>query len=365
MHTLESTERDDDTTDPSAFSVSFAPYAARYRTQCSPPVSKPTWVQQPKWGFSIRSRGMVIAVAVMVASFPLLALAQARREVAFPWPASFGQGLRVPPICGCDTSASAGEESALPPPLIDNSRPPAENPSGGDGATPKAIIIGFVGGFVKHDDAKHPEVQFAAYLRDRYRSSVFVEVFSNHNGEKALRQILCLLDTDHDGNLTATEKEQARIVIYGHSWGAAETVSLARKLGRNGIPVLLTIQVDTVAKPGQRGSPIPPNVASAVNFYQSRGPIHGRSEIVAADPARTKIIGNFRMSYQHHPINCDNYSWYARVFNKPHHEIENDPVVWNQAASLIDSKVSSLGSKDQTSSSSKSASFNVRFAPHR
>jgi hypothetical protein len=33
----------------------------------------------------------------------------------------------------------------------------------------KVIIIGFVGGFVSHDDAKHPEVQFAAYLRDRYR----------------------------------------------------------------------------------------------------------------------------------------------------------------------------------------------------
>jgi len=37
--------------------------------------------------------------------------------------------------------------------------PPA-GPSGG-----KVIIIGFVGGFVSRDDAKHPEVQFAAYLR--------------------------------------------------------------------------------------------------------------------------------------------------------------------------------------------------------
>src|SRR5260370_36684263 len=32
----------------------------------------------------------------------------------------------------------------------------------------KVIIIGFVGGFVSQDDAKHPEVQFATYLRDRY-----------------------------------------------------------------------------------------------------------------------------------------------------------------------------------------------------
>jgi hypothetical protein len=32
-------------------------------------------------------------------------------------------------------------------------------------ADAKVIIIGFVGGFVSQDDAKHPEVQFAAYVR--------------------------------------------------------------------------------------------------------------------------------------------------------------------------------------------------------
>ena len=44
------------------------------------------------------------------------------------------------------------------------------------------------------------------------------------------------------------------------------------------------------------------------------------------------------MTYENNPVNCDNYPWYARVFNKPHHEIENDPRVWDQAASLIDSE---------------------------
>ncbi len=203
------------------------------------------------------------------------------------------------------------------------------------------IIIGFVGGFVKHDDAKHPEVQFAAYLRDHYASGIHVEVFSNHAGRAALRQVAHLLDTDRDGILSASEKQQARIIIYGHSWGASETVSFAGELGQQGIPVLLTIQVDSIAKPGQKDSTIPPNVASAVNFYQSGGFLHGRSEILAADPARTKIIGNFEMRYRNHPINCDNYPWFARTFNKPHHEIENDPRVWDQLASLIDAELSS------------------------
>jgi hypothetical protein len=105
-----------------------------------------------------------------------------------------------------------------------------------------------------------------------------------------------------------------------------------------GIPVTLTIQIDSITKPGRDNSMIPPNVAGAVNFYQTRGPLHGRSKILAADPGRTKIIGNFWMTYRDNPINCDNYSWYARVLNKPHHEIENDPRVWDQATSLIDSE---------------------------
>jgi hypothetical protein len=46
------------------------------------------------------------------------------------------------------------------------------------------------------------------------------------------------------------------------------------------------------------------------------------------------------MKYRNHPINCDNYPWIARTFNKPHHEIENDPRVWDQLASLIDSELS-------------------------
>lgn len=217
-----------------------------------------------------------------------------------------------------------------------------------------AIIIGFVGGFVKHDDLKHPEVQFAAYLRDRYPSGVHAEVFSNHEGQKALREVLRILDTDGDGVLTATEKEQANIIIYGHSWGASQTVTLAQELGRRGIAVLLTIQVDIIGKPGQDGSTIPPNVANAVNFYQPRGLLHGRAEIRATDPARTNIIGNFRMTYKDRQINCDNYPWLARTFNKPHHEIENDPRVWDQAVSLIDSELSSTTSTAQASSPSKS-----------
>ena len=202
------------------------------------------------------------------------------------------------------------------------------------------IVIGFVGGFVRRDDVKHPEVQFAALLRQRYPSIVHAEVFANHDGKNALRRVLHQLDTDGDGVLTAGEKERASIIIYGHSWGGSQAVTLARQLGQQGVPVLLTIQVDSVHKPGHDDADIPPNVRNAINFYQAKGLIHGRSSIRAADSSHTNIIGNFQMTYHDRRINCNNYPWLARHLNKPHHEIENDPLVWEQIASMIDSELS-------------------------
>jgi hypothetical protein len=202
-----------------------------------------------------------------------------------------------------------------------------------------AIVIGFVGGFVRSDDVKHPEVQFAALLRQNYPSVVHVEVFANHDGKNALRRVLHLLDTDGDGVLTTGEKERASIIIYGHSWGGAQAVTLARQLGQQGVPVLLTIQVDSVHKLGHKDATIPTNVRSAVNFYQTKSLIHGPSRIRASDPEQTNIIGNFEMTYENRQINCDNYPWIARHLNRPHHEIENDPLIWEQIASLIDSEL--------------------------
>jgi len=220
-------------------------------------------------------------------------------------------------------------------------------------ALKNAIVIGFVGGFVRSDDVKHPEVQFAALLRQRYPSIVHAEVFANHDGKNALRRVLHLLDTDGDSVLTAREKEQASIIIYGHSWGGSQVVTLARQLGQQGVPVLLTIQVDSVHKPGHNDAVIPPNVRNAINFYQTRGLIHGRSSIRAADRSRTDI-GNFEMTYRDHRINCDNYPWIARHLNKPHHEIENDPLVWEQIASMINSELSKSTAAVEASSTSTS-----------
>ena len=203
-----------------------------------------------------------------------------------------------------------------------------------------AIIVGFVGGFAREDDLKHPEVNFAALLNKTYPSTLHAEVFANHDGDRALHRVLQLVDSNEDGIITATEKMKANVIIYGHSWGGSQTVALARALGHYGIPVELTIQLDSVRKPGQEDSTIPPNVKKAINFYQKKGPIHGRSTIRAADPGKTRILGNLQMTYEDREIDCANYPWFPRHFNKPHHEIENDPRVWDRVGSLIDSELS-------------------------
>ena len=211
-----------------------------------------------------------------------------------------------------------------------------ERQSGGP-AEPPAIVIGFVGGYVSHTNMVHAEVQLAARLRDEYSPrSVHVQAFENHHGEQAHAEILKLLDTNHDGSLSASEKQNARIIFYGHSWGASETVYIARELAKDGIPVLLTIQVDSITKNYRNDSLIPANVKQAVNFYQPRGLVHGESKIHAADPARHAAFSATSASTtQLIRVSCSSYPWWDRFLVKSHTEIECDPNVWQQVETLI------------------------------
>jgi hypothetical protein len=202
---------------------------------------------------------------------------------------------------------------------------------------PPAIVIGFVGGFIRHDNLAHSEVQLAARLRQAYPVGVEVETFESYHKGKARRRILGLLDTNRDRTLTTDEKRPARIVIYGHSWGSA-AIKLARELEKDDVPVLLTVQVDSISI-RHNDRVIPANVARAANFYQPNGPLRGQAAIRAADPSRTSIIGNFRSDYKAIPYNCEKYPWYDRVFVKTHTQIECDAGVWKRAEALIRSEL--------------------------
>ena len=201
--------------------------------------------------------------------------------------------------------------------------------------TPSTVIIGFTGGFVRHDSPYHGPVQLAQRIRKNLSHDTYVQVFENRHRKSAYNTVLRLLDRDHDGVLTDHEKAQAHIILFGHSWGASAVVLLARELDRIGIPVLLTVQVDSVAKLWQRDGIIPQNVAAAANFYQPHGVIHGRAVIHAADASKTQILGNYRYDYNQAPVKCEATSWVGRTFMASHIESECDPHLWSEVENLV------------------------------
>jgi pimeloyl-ACP methyl ester carboxylesterase len=198
-------------------------------------------------------------------------------------------------------------------------------------ATAPLIVVGFMGGRVSAGNVVHREARVATDLERRYPETVKAIMFANRNEPEAMRAVLKLL-----GN---APKSAARIVLFGHSWGASETVHFARELNARGIPVLLTVQVDSVEKIGEDDADIPPNVRQAVNFFQTAGWLHGRRVIRAENPRKTDVLGNFESSYAAHPVSVAGYSWYSRMFMRPHIEIENDDALWTRIEGMIAAKV--------------------------
>src|SRR5882762_4377739 len=132
----------------------------------------------------------------------------------------------------------------------------AETPSlrSDNAATVSNIVIGFVGGFVGHNNQHHGPVRLAQRIRPAFPKDTYVRVFENRHRKSAYDAVIRLLDINHDGILSAEEKARARIILFGQSWGASAAVLLARDLRHQGVPVLLTVQVDSVAKVWQNDS---------------------------------------------------------------------------------------------------------------
>jgi len=216
-------------------------------------------------------------------------------------------------------------------------------------ATPSNIVIGFVGGFVRHDNQHHGPVLLAQRIRPAFPKDTYVRVFENRRRKSAYDAIIRLLDANHDGVLSPEEKARARIILFGQSWGASAAVVLARELRRQGVPILLTVQVDSVAKAWQNDSVIPDNVVEAVNFYQPHGIIHGRARITAADPAKTEILGNYLTDYKKTPVRCPQASWFDHVFTPGHMQSECDPRLWSQIENMVRQRLESPDTSANTS----------------
>lgn len=206
-------------------------------------------------------------------------------------------------------------------------------------AEPTTIVVGFVGGFVRNDDDRHPEVRIIQQLEGEGGPQFHAVALENRQRSKALQEILHWLDGDGNGRLSNEEKRDAHIILFGHSWGGSAVNKLARELGRRGIPVLLTIQVDSVNKGWGNDCVIPANVARAENFYQTRGVVHGCRLLRAANPGRTQIIGDYEFEYRAQPAACRSFSWFNRHFFKTHNAMGCDARVWVQVEREIESQL--------------------------
>ena len=206
-------------------------------------------------------------------------------------------------------------------------------------SSPNYIVVGFVGGFVRHTNPHHGPVQLAKRILQDAPKDTYVQIFENRHRKSAYRTILRLLDANHNGKLSREEKAAAHIILFGHSWGASAAVLLARELDRADIPVMLTVQVDSVTKLWQKDQVIPNNVASAANFYQPHGLIHGTKQIRAADDSKTRILGNYLFDYRQAPAQCESYPWFDRTFTPSHMQSECDPRLWSQVEGLIRERI--------------------------
>ena len=197
----------------------------------------------------------------------------------------------------------------------------------------ETLILGFMGG---RDSWHNTEVgvgRMAQRMRDHRLPGVHVETVENRKRDLAVRLVRESLDLDGDGRLQKAESSNARIIIYGQSFGGAAVVKFARQLHALRIPVLLTVQVDSV---GLNDSEIPPNVLRAANLYQDNGwLIRGEAPIRAQNPERTEILGNFRFDYEGSDIDLSHLPWHKTIGRVAHARMARDPVVWRKVEELM------------------------------
>ena len=194
------------------------------------------------------------------------------------------------------------------------------------------LVLGFMGGRDSWKAKNHLQ-GLAMKFRSMRHPLLHVETVENRKREFAIELIKKALDRDGNGLLQAKERASARVILYGQSFGGAAVVKLARQLNELQVPVLLTVQIDSVGRGDGR---IPPNVTRAASLFQRNGIlISGEAPIVAEDPLRTTILGNFEFDYRQKEIDISEVPWYKKVFREAHTKMEHDPEVWEKVEDLI------------------------------
>jgi hypothetical protein len=200
------------------------------------------------------------------------------------------------------------------------------------------LVLGFQGGRDSWDDPKPGVARLAHKLRALHLPQVHVEIVENRQRDLAMMLIRDAFDLDRDHQLSDEERTNVRLIVYGMSFGGAAVAKLSHQLKQENIPVLLSIQIDSV---GRGDSKVPSNVKRAANLFQRSGKIiRGEPELYPENSSRTQIIGNFEYDYTNSSIDVSNVSWIKKIFRVAHTKMDRDPAVWSRVESLILEEIS-------------------------
>ena len=203
----------------------------------------------------------------------------------------------------------------------------------------QTLILGFLGGFERWDDESRGVRKLAIRIDALKFPNVHIETLENRKRDLAIKFIQNTFDRDQNGFLDDWERNSARLILYGHSLGGAAVVEISRELKKMGVPILLTVQIDSVGLVYD-DHVIPSNVKRAANLFQNDGWIlQGEDEIEPENPNKTKVIANIKFDYRDNNIDMSSLSWERRLFSIPHAKMDADPEVWATVEQMILSEI--------------------------
>jgi hypothetical protein len=193
-------------------------------------------------------------------------------------------------------------------------------PAASPGA-PRVVVVGFTGGLEPkgfQDSGIATVIRRIAGLGD----GVVALQFTHGEWRQAAAKVLDLARSSPPlpGHL-----RQPLIVACGHSMGAISVGKFAQLLGQSGLDVSLAVYIDAFSASQPR---VPANVVCAINFYQRAGmfrglPVRGQAELAAVEPARTTLLGNYRLKPRDKPPKARARP-NRRLFFEQHYRLAHD-----------------------------------------
>jgi hypothetical protein len=158
------------------------------------------------------------------------------------------------------------------------------------------IVAGFRGLVEDPNDRHSGVVAIRKRLLSLGHPDLCARVFSPYRQGTAIKWILSRLRSEGEEAPSPAAGEIAhgpKIILFGYSLGGWAMMAVARRLGKEHVPVELGVEVDGMWSASKTA---PPNMREAANFYQRKSFLMvGRNHIRAQDPELTQIVENERL----------------------------------------------------------------------